>query len=136
MSEIIEVKDGNLILARLIPANLAWKSGLSFFSQDHEYIQAGTWVYEQGKQLKAHIHNTVIREVALTQEVIYVKQGKVKAKIYDTSENLVAELNVCAGDVIILLNGGHGYDIIDNNTQVLEIKNGPYLGPEIDRRRI
>jgi len=41
-----------------------------------------------------------------------------------------------AGDVVILLRGGHGYDIIEDGTQVLEVKNGPYLGAEADRRRI
>ena len=48
----------------------------------------------------------------------------------------MAEFNASEGDVVILLRGGHGYDIIEDGTQVLEIKNGPYLGAEVDRRRI
>jgi hypothetical protein len=135
MSEIIEIKEGDLVLARHIPASAAWKDGLNFFSQDEDYIQVGLWGYGAGKELKAHIHNEVKREVHWTQEVLFVRSGKLRANIFDTSENKVAELEVNAGDVIILLRGGHGYDIVEDGTQVLEIKNGPYVGPDLDRRR-
>lgn len=135
MNEIIEIKEGNLVLARYIPAQAAWRGGLNFFSQDEDFIQVGVWGYDAGKELKAHIHNEVNREVFWTQEVLFVKTGKLRADIFDTSEKKVAELQVEAGDIIILLRGGHGYDIIEDGTQVLEIKNGPYVGPDLDRRR-
>jgi hypothetical protein len=135
-SKITEITEGDLILARHIPADAAWKEGLNFFSSDDEYIQVGVWGYSKGKELRAHIHNEVKREVLWTQEVIFVKKGKLRANIYDTRANKIAELEVCAGDIIILLRGGHGYDILEEGTQVLEIKNGPYVGPDLDRRRI
>jgi len=65
-----------------------------------------------------------------------VKKGKIMAHIYSTREEKLADLEVKEGDVIILLRGGHGYTILEDGTQVLEIKNGPYLGPETDRRRL
>ena len=40
------------------------------------------------------------------------------------------------GDVVVLLWGGHGYSVLEDNTQVLEVKTGPYVGAELDRRRI
>lgn len=133
---VVEIKEGDVVLARHIPASAAWNEGLSFFSQDNEYIQVGVWGYSAGKELKAHIHNEVTREVLWTQEVIFVRTGKIRANIYDTSETKVAELIVGAGDIIILLRGGHGYDIIEDGTQVMEVKNGPYVGPDLDRRRL
>ena len=136
MSEIVEIKEGDLVLARHIPASAAWKNGLNFFSQDEDFIQVGIWGYGTGKELKAHIHNEVKREVLWTQEVLFVRSGMLRANIFDTNENKVTELNVSAGDVIILLRGGHGYDILEDGTQVLEIKNGPYVGPDMDRRRL
>jgi hypothetical protein len=39
------------------------------------------------------------------------------------------------GDILILLQGGHGYEILEDGTQVLEVKNGPYIGADLDRRR-
>lgn len=135
MAEVTEIKEGDIVLARLIPSDLAWKDGLAFFSQDEDFIQVGVWGYGAGKELKAHIHNEVERTVLWTQEVLFVRSGRIRANIYDTGERKVAELEVGAGDVIILLRGGHGYDILEDGTQVLEIKNGPYVGPELDRRR-
>jgi oxalate decarboxylase/phosphoglucose isomerase-like protein (cupin superfamily) len=120
--EISEIKEGDLVLARHVPAEAAWKDGLTFFSA--------------GKELKAHIHNEVPREVLWTQEVIFVKKGKIRANIFNTSEEKVAEIEVNTGDIIILLRGGHGYDILEDGTQVLEVKNGPYVGPDRDRRRL
>lgn len=132
---IIEIKEGDLVLARHVPATDAWIGGLNFFSQDSDFIQAGVWGYNAGKELKAHIHNPVAREVAWTQELLFVRTGKIRARVYDTSEKKVAELIVSAGDLILLLRGGHGYDILEDGTQVLEVKNGPYVGAELDRRR-
>ena len=136
MAEILEIKERDLVLARHIPANAAWRNGLNFFSQDHDFIQVGVWGYGVGKELKAHIHNEIKREVLWTQEVLFVRTGKLRATIFDTSEKKVAELEVNAGDIIILLRGGHGYDILEEGTQVIEIKNGPYVGPDLDRRRL
>ncbi len=136
MSEIIEIKEGDLVLARHIPATAAWQDGLNFFSKDEDFIQVGIWGYGAGKELKAHIHNEVKREVLWTQEVLFVRSGKLQANIFNTHEHKVADLIVNAGDIIILLRGGHGYNILENGTQVLEIKNGPYVGPERDRRRL
>ena len=136
MAEIVEIKEGDLVLARHIPAAAAWRDGLNFFSQDGDFIQVGVWGYGAGKELKAHIHNEVKREVLWTQEVLFVRSGKLRARIYNTQEELIKQLEVQAGDVIILLRGGHGYDILEDGTQVLEIKNGPYVGADLDRRRL
>lgn len=133
---IKEIKEGNLVLARHIPATEAWGSGLKFFSQDSEYVQIGTWGYSAGKELLAHSHNEVKREVLLTQEVLYIRKGLIRADIYDTSNQKVAEFIGEEGDLLILLFGGHGYEILEDGTQVLEVKNGPYLGADIDRRRL
>jgi hypothetical protein len=135
MADVREIKEGDIVLARYIPADAAWRDGLNFFSKDDDFIQVGVWGYDAGKELKAHIHNEVERKVLWTQEVLFVRTGKIRSNIFDTSETKVAELEVGAGDVIILLRGGHGYDILEDGTQVLEIKNGPYVGAELDRRR-
>lgn len=133
---ITEIKGAEIVLARHITEDSAWGEGLKFFSPDEDYQQVGTWGYGQGKELLAHTHNEVAREVLWTQEVLYIRQGRIRAVIFDTSDTKVAELEAGPGDILILLRGGHGYEIIEDGTQVLEIKNGPYVGPDADRRRI
>ncbi|OFY43549.1 MAG: hypothetical protein A2X18_06290 [Bacteroidetes bacterium GWF2_40_14] len=132
--EVREIKHNNQVLARHIPSE-SWSEGLGFYSMDDEFVQVGSWQYNQGKELLKHIHNQVERSVDRTQEVLYIKRGSIKAKIYTLDEVFVEELIVKQGDTLILLNSGHGYEILEDGTQVLEIKNGPYLGAERDRRR-
>ena len=132
-----EIKKDGKILARYISANEAWgNENLSFFSEDEEYIQAGSWNYSKGKKLLAHSHNEVERSVLFTQEVLFVKSGSLKAFIYDDDSNLVEEFTAYKDDILIMLSGGHGYEVLEDDTKVLEIKNGPYLGAEIDRDRL
>ena len=131
-----EVKENDIILARHIPSEEAWKEGLQFFSQDSEFIQFGSWGYNKDKNLLAHIHNEVKREVLWTQEVIYVRKGKIRAHIFNSKEQKIKDIDVNEGDIIVLLRGGHGYTVLEDGTQVLEVKNGPYVGPDKDRRRI
>ncbi|UYI80042.1 MAG: hypothetical protein OGM09_07440 [Fusobacterium varium] len=131
---IKEIRKNNEILARHITGNEI-KEGLSFFSNDNEYVQVGSWNYNKGKELLKHIHNEVIREVERTQEVLYIIKGRIEAEIYDLEKSLIETIIVNEGDILILLESGHGYKILEEGTKVLEIKNGPYLGAEIDRRR-
>ena len=130
-----EIKDGDVVLARHITAEEWKKGGLNFFSNDTEFIQVGTWGYDDGKHLLAHEHKSIPRKTDITQETLYIKQGKIKANIYNLQREKVAEWEASEGDVMILLRGGHSYDILADNTQVLEVKNGPYPGAEADRVR-
>ncbi len=132
---MIEIKENDLVLARHIKSEEAWKGSLNFFSQDQEFIQVGTWGYDKNKHLLPHIHNKVTREVFWTQEVIFVKKGQITAHVFGTDQKKITDIKVQAGDIIILLMGGHGYTIDEDGTQVLEVKNGPYVGPDLDRRR-
>ena len=81
-----------------------------------------------------HYHNKVPR-VEITGEVLVVMTGSIRATLYDDNNGQICQLKVASGDVLILLSGGHGYEILEDDTHVLEIKNGPYLGAEIDRTR-
>jgi hypothetical protein len=131
-----EIKDGTQVLARHIPADTATQNGVTFYSEPSEYLQVGVWSYAAGTQLPAHVHNRLPREVLRTQEVILVRRGRLRATIFSEQARAVAQVELQVGDVLILLGGGHGYEILEDGTQVLEIKNGPYFGPEQDRTRI
>ncbi|MCK4358322.1 MAG: hypothetical protein KAW92_06205 [Candidatus Cloacimonetes bacterium] len=134
MSVRIYKKD-DIVFAKHISMD-DFKEGLAFFSDDNDFLQVGTWNYPAGKELLAHNHNIVERNVNRTQEVLFIRKGRILAEIYNEDDKKIDSFEAQEGDIVILLNGGHGYKILEDNTQVLEIKNGPYLGPEKDRRRI
>ena len=110
--------------------------GLCTCSGDGDFLQVLSWNYDAGKKLKAHEHLEAPREITYTQEAVVVLSGSLKARIYDRKQSPVTELTLVTGECLVLLEGGHSYEILENGTRALEIKNGPYVGAEADRRRI
>jgi hypothetical protein len=125
------VKDG-LLLARHIMLG-DFKEGLAFYSQDEEFLQVGSWRYNNGQRLRAHSHNVVPREINRTNEVVIVLQGAMASRIFDERHEYVETVTVKKGEILILLNGGHDYTILEDDTRILEIKNGPFLGRDVDK---
>ncbi len=112
------------------------REGLTFFTEDDDFLQVGSWKYAMGKKLPAHNHNRVERLSERTQELVYVLRGRMKASIYDESDRLLQECILATGDFLVCFSGGHGYEILEDDTIVLEVKNGPYVGAALDRRRL
>ncbi len=129
------IKDGDIILAIIIK-NQEFKQGLDFITKETDALQVGTWHYQQGMILKAHTHLSAERTNTNVQELVFVKSGKIRADLYNQNDKLVAQKELSAGDIIILMSGGHGYEILEDGTKVLETKNGPYIGLEKDKRLI
>lgn len=109
--------------------------GLSFLCENEDFIQVGTWRYKKGKRLLNHTHNFVNREANRTQEYVYVVKGSLKAFVCDEHEQLLEEVILNPNEGLVFFAGGHGYEILQDETVVIEVKNGPYLGAEVDRRR-
>jgi len=134
--EDILSEDGSLI-ARIITAEQLWSGiALNFWTADQDYIQVGTWTHPEGTVLPPHIHNVFSRESFRTQEAVYVVSGSLLVRLYDESETFITERQINCGDVLICFSGGHGYTIQEEGSRILEIKNGPYFGPDVDRRRL
>ena len=130
-----EIKQDGQVLAKHIFAE-DFQPGLNFFSAAEDFVQVGVWGhYEQGKELQAHVHNRFERMAERTFEALYVIKGSLEASIYDLDEQFVRKVKISQGEILILLACGHGYRILEEDTTVLEVKNGPYMGAEKDRYR-
>ena len=132
----MDISVGDVIIAKYFRSYELLNPGLSFYSDDQEGVQVGIWNYDRGKILEPHIHNSIEKLSHRTSEVLFIISGSIHADIYDDEGGIISEIELNAGDVLICLKGGHGYRILEQGTQVLEVKNGPYFGPELDRRRI
>ena len=55
-------------------------------------------------------------------------------EIYDKDQNSIANGLIKEGDIIALLDGGHGFKIIEDAI-LIEIKQGPFLSTEKDKKR-
>ena len=118
----------SLLLSVIIRAAYQ-KEGIAFFTPENFSQQLGYMNRPQGYVIPPHVHNLVPREVTLTQEVLYIKSGKVRVDFYDGDKNYLQSTIVRTGDVILLAQGGHGFEMLEQS-EMIEIKQGPYCGEE------
>jgi uncharacterized protein with PhoU and TrkA domain len=91
--------------------------------------QVGFIVYAAGSEIPRHVHRPVERRLNETSEVLIVRRGSCEVDIYNSARDLVAVRKLRAGDILILVAGGHGFRMLED-TVLLEVKQGPYTGLE------
>ncbi len=127
-----QINHNDKVLAIIIRANY-YKDGISFFTPDSFSQQLGYMNRPEGYIIPPHVHNVVERKVELTQEVLYVKSGKVRVDFYDDDKVYLESRIVTSGDVILLAHGGHGFKMLEKS-EMIEVKQGPFCG-ELDKVR-
>ena len=120
-------------LAAIIIRSTFDKKGIEFVTPDDFSQQMAYMHHPQGHQIAPHFHNKVSRTVHYTQEVLVIKQGRVKVNFYNNECVFQKDTVIESGDVILLASGGHGFEILEE-TVMIEIKQGPYVG-EADKTR-
>src|SRR5689334_16473863 len=90
----------NIQLAIIIRSGYC-NEGIEFFTNDNDSQQLGYMNRPEGYIIPPHRHNIVPREVHLTQEVLYIKSGKVRVDFYDNNQNYIQSTVVKTGDVIL-----------------------------------
>ena len=103
-----------------------WIDGLNFITSDSDFIQTGTWKYNTGKILSSHRHKFYSRVVLQTQETIIIMNGSLKIDFYNLQNEIFHQVILGKGDIGVILNVGHGYEILNDCTQVIEVKNGTF----------
>lgn len=122
------IKNGEATLAMIIRASYK-SNGIQFFTPGDFSQQLGYMNREKGYVIPPHRHNLVERKVTLTQEVLYIKSGRVRVDFYDDSQNYLESRLLTEGDVILLASGGHGFEM-EEDSEMIEVKQGPYCGEE------
>ncbi|MDA9580511.1 hypothetical protein N9S00_04810 [Luminiphilus sp.] len=115
--------------------NEDWVKGLNFITPDDMYVQAGSWWYDKGKELQKHVHNDFERSAHRTQESVYIKRGSMRVDLYTEDLVLFDQFTMYEGDLAIFAFGGHGYYILEDDTQVIETKNGPFVDVATDKTK-
>ena len=109
------------------------ESGIHFFTPNELSQQLAYMRHPVGKVIEPHVHNPVIREVQYTQEVLFIKKGKLRVDFYNNQQQYLESRILEAGDVILLVTGGHGFEVLEE-IEMIEVKQGPYVG-EQDKTR-
>ncbi|MBP5972726.1 hypothetical protein HW132_08260 [Brasilonema sp. CT11] len=109
------------------------KPGIHFFTPNELSQQLAYMRHPKGKIIQPHVHNAVPREVLYTQEVLFIKKGKLRVDFYNDQQKYLESRMLEGGDVILLVTGGHGFEVLEE-IEMIEVKQGPYLG-EQDKTR-
>jgi mannose-6-phosphate isomerase-like protein (cupin superfamily) len=103
------------------------KPGITFVTDPALSQQVAYMQHARGKLIEPHLHNRVQREVHLTQEVLILRKGRMRVDFYDGRQSYLHSRTLEAGDVILLISGGHGFEVLDD-LEMFEVKQGPYAG--------
>jgi hypothetical protein len=113
----------------IILRNSYVNNGIHFFTEDNDSQQLGYMNRPESYEIKPHRHNLVQREVHLTQEVLFIKSGKVRVDFYSNNQEYLESRILNQGDVILLSDGGHGFKMLEPS-EIIEVKQGPYCGEQ------
>jgi hypothetical protein len=122
------IRAGEQILCYVIQPE-AGLTETTFITPPDARQQVGFIVYPKGGVIRRHAHRPLERHLIGMSEVLIVRSGCAEMDIYDDQHQRVATRELGPGAVVVLVGGGHGFRLLED-TVLLEIKQGPYLGPE------
>lgn len=99
----------------------------TFLTPPEFRFQVGFVVYPAGGKIARHVHRPLERRIVGTSELLVVKEGRCLMDVYNDGRELVATRELRAGDVMLMVGGGHGFRMLED-TVILEVKQGPYTG--------
>jgi mannose-6-phosphate isomerase-like protein (cupin superfamily) len=120
------IRHEDVLLAIIVRSSFR-EPGVHFFTPPAFSQQLGFMRHPAGKSIPPHVHNEVRREVRATQEVLFVRSGRLRVDFYDERQEYVDSRYLGAGDVILLVRGGHGFEVLEE-VEMIEVKQGPYSG--------
>ena len=121
-----------IVYGIIIQSNYS-KNGIEFFTPEDYSQQLAYMKRPKGYEIKPHIHIKNLKQTTSTQEVLFIKSGKIRVDFYDKDKTYLTSRILNAGDIILLSEGGHGFSIIDE-AEIIEVKQGPY-NPSKDKTR-
>jgi len=122
------LKVGDQLLAVIVSRDFD-KPGIHFFTPNDLSQQLAYMRHPAGKVIDPHVHNPVDRSVQFTQEVLFIKRGRLRVDFYDNDQTYIESRILQAGDVILLATGGHGFEVLEE-IEMIEVKQGPYAGDQ------
>jgi hypothetical protein len=126
------VSAGGIPVAVIVRSDFR-EPGIKFFTRGDLSQQLAFMRHPAGKLIDPHVHNSVPRQVQFTQEALFIRKGKLRVDFYDAERRYLESRILVSGDVILLIQGGHGFEVLEE-VEMIEVKQGPYVG-EQDKTR-
>ena len=108
-------------LAHVVPSRFN-SPGITFLTEDHFGQQVAYMNRPKGEVIQAYIFEPISRTLIGTQEVLYIRKGRIRVDFYESDRTYVSSMIPGDRDLMLLCTGGHGFEDID----LIEIKQGPF----------
>lgn len=129
-----ETPEGELLAISLVRSTVVnAKPGVDFLTANNLSQQLAIIHQPSGHEIPRHAHLLFPREVTYTQETLLVVEGFVRVDLYDRERMPGGSVTLGAGDIILLVSGGHGFVVLEECLMV-EVKQGPF-DPQRDKER-
>ena len=125
ISKVEKIVYNDIVIAVILYKDYE-KDGIQFFSKEEYSLQLGSMKRPQGYKVRSHIHKPICRNTVGTQEVLFVKKGRVRIDFYSLKQVFLESRELSDGDTILFANSGHGIEVLEEAV-IVEVKNGPYV---------
>ncbi len=113
------------MLALIVRHKFRKKSGINFFTSKESTQQFGYMKHKKNYFIMPHKHNKRLTKILTTTEVIILFKGILRVDFYNNKKKYLFSKKIYAGDIIMLVHGGHGFKVL-KDVEMLEVKQGPY----------
>ena len=113
------------IFALIVRRKFRKKSGINFFTSKESTQQFGYMKHKKNYLIMPHKHNKRLTKILRTTEVIIIFKGILRVDFYSDKKKYLFSKKIYAGDIVMLVNGGHGFKVL-KDVEMLEVKQGPY----------
>jgi hypothetical protein len=131
---IESIEREGLAYALIIRSQATSDAKYNFLTDSASPLQLGMNFYQTGEVIKAHYHlQKRVETNSVVQEFLLIAAGRALLRLYDAQDQReFTARQLEAGDMVLLLAGGHGLDI-QADTKIVELKLGPYDGKVKDK---
>ena len=112
--------------------NVSHHDSTSFFNDAEDILQVGIIVKSSDETVKRHKHNKIMRKTFGTAEALYCLRGAGTMHFMENDETNTVDVPFKRDDLIIFDGGIHSFTF-ESYTLLLEVKNGPYFGQNLDK---
>lgn len=121
------------LFALIINKNFRKLKGVNFLTSPEDTQQIGFMKHKKNHIVLPHLHKKRLTKINFTTEVILLLKGILRVDFYDKKRKYLFSKKINAGQIIMLVSGGHGFKVI-KDVEMIEVKQGPY-NPKKDKQK-
>jgi len=103
--------------------------GACFVTEEKDAFQVGVLERPKGYRVEPHQHTERPAHISTVSEFLYIEKGSIRVTVFDEQWEELERHELSAGDFLLFLRGGHALEVLED-ARIVEVKQGPYPGPE------